>query len=380
MSSTGHNIFGGGGTSLTIGGKLTNSSTNGNGVYGRQHRHHFGRHFDGERDGRALQWHRRDQHRGQRVRPGDPERRQCGGGVRHEGGGDRDGLPRKRRALGIQDRLRSRRSMASCGSTARSARVADAGATTSNSALTGLTSVAGNFYLENGAKVATTGNLSVIGNGQVGARRAQHRRRRRDQPDDRREADQQQHQRQRRLDVGNTGITSADTLTVNGTGGLSNGTTSEINIEGSASVQATLNVANAAAGFGSGKGWRPGRSSSKTTRSWNSRPARSRRSMASWGSTARARTSPTRAPRQQQRADRPHQRHRQFLSGERRQGRADRQFEHHRRRDIVSLDGPDSSSAAAGAQPDDRREADQQQHQRQWHSTSATPASRRPTH
>ena len=81
-----------------------------------------------------------------------------------------------------------------------------------------------------------------------GARRAQHRRLRGHQPDDRREADQQQHQRQRRLDVGNTGITSADTLTVNGTGGLSN--TGEINIEGSATVQATLNVANAAAGFG----------------------------------------------------------------------------------------------------------------------------------
>ena len=52
------------------------------------------------------------------------------------------------------------------------------------------------------------------------------------------------------VDVGNTGITSADTLTVNGTGGLSNGSTSEINIEGSATVQATLDVANAAAGFG----------------------------------------------------------------------------------------------------------------------------------
>ncbi len=45
--------------------------------------------------------------------------------------------------------------------------VADAGATTSNSALTGLTSVAGIFYLENGAKVTTTGNLSVTGNAQL---------------------------------------------------------------------------------------------------------------------------------------------------------------------------------------------------------------------
>ena len=37
---------------------------------------------------------------------------------------------------------------------------------------------------------------------------------------------------------------------MNGAGGLSNGSSSEINIEGSATVQATLNVANAAAGFG----------------------------------------------------------------------------------------------------------------------------------
>ena len=48
-----------------------------------------------------------------------------------------------------------------------SAHVADAGATTSNSALTGLTSVTGTFCLENGAKVAPTGNLSITGNGIV---------------------------------------------------------------------------------------------------------------------------------------------------------------------------------------------------------------------
>ncbi len=44
------------------------------------------------------------------------------------------------------------------------ARVADAGATGSNSALTGLTSVSGNFFLQNGATVTTTGNLSITGN------------------------------------------------------------------------------------------------------------------------------------------------------------------------------------------------------------------------
>jgi hypothetical protein len=54
------------------------------------------------------------------------------------------------------------------------------------------------------------------------------------------------------VSIGNTGITSADTVTVKGTGGLSN--TGTINIIGSTAAQATLNIANAAAGFGSGKG------------------------------------------------------------------------------------------------------------------------------
>ncbi len=94
------------------------------------------------------------------------------------------------------------------------------------------------------------------------------------------------------VSIGTPGITSADTVTVNGTGGLSN--TGQINIEGSASVQATLNVANAAAGFGT-TGVETGGSTSKTTRSWNSRAARSRRSTASCSSTARSHSSPTRA-------------------------------------------------------------------------------------
>ncbi len=79
-------IYGDGGSSLTIAGALTNSSTSYEGVWvlrgrlGRHPRHHVGRHFDGEWDRRGLQ-HRRDRHRRQRHRPGDPERRQCGGGV-----------------------------------------------------------------------------------------------------------------------------------------------------------------------------------------------------------------------------------------------------------------------------------------------------------
>ena len=46
-------------------------------------------------------------------------------------------------------------------------RIADAGKLTSNSALTGLLSVSGDFFLENGATVAPTGNVSVTGNGVI---------------------------------------------------------------------------------------------------------------------------------------------------------------------------------------------------------------------
>ena len=127
-------------------------------------------------------------------------------------------------------------------------RVADAATPGSNSALTGLTSVAGYFFLQNGATVGpTTGNVSLTGNGAM-------------------EVDgpnigggggssltiggtlTNTSTNGSGVSVGNTNITSADTLTVNGTGGLSN--TGNINIEGSATAQATLNVADDAAGFG----------------------------------------------------------------------------------------------------------------------------------
>jgi hypothetical protein len=124
--------------------------------------------------------------------------------------------------------------------------VADAGKLTTNSALTGLSSVTGNFWLSFGATVATTGALSVAGNGSVSL--------------DNRDGGAGgssltiggtlTNSSTNALDIGNTGITSADTLTVNGAGGLTNGASSTINIEGNAAVQATLDVANAAAGFG----------------------------------------------------------------------------------------------------------------------------------
>ena len=103
-----------------------------------------------------------------------------------------------------------------------------------NSALTGLTTVSGNFWLENGAKVSPTGNVSVTGNGTL-------------------ELDgnniggaggssltvggtlTNSSTNSNGVDVGNTGITSADTLTVKGTGGLSN--TGEINILGGSAIR-----------------------------------------------------------------------------------------------------------------------------------------------
>ena len=119
-------------------------------------------------------------------------------------------------------------------------RVADAGKTGSNSALTGLTSCAsGNLYLANGAKVATAGDLTTSdfnsGGGSVqldgnnpggsggssmtiGGRLIN------------------SSSNANGVSIGNAGITSADTLTVKGTGGLINGGTSFVDIEGSATV------------------------------------------------------------------------------------------------------------------------------------------------
>jgi len=112
-----------------------------------------------------------------------------------------------------------------------------------------LTSVAGDFHLENGATVSTTGDLSITGGevlvdggGAGGAGGSS--------LTIGGTLTNSSTNTNGGVEVGNTSITSADTLTVNGTGGLSNAASSTINIAGSAAVQATLNVANAAAGFG----------------------------------------------------------------------------------------------------------------------------------
>jgi hypothetical protein len=126
------------------------------------------------------------------------------------------------------------------------AHVADAGTTGSNSALTGLTSVTDFFLLQNGATLTTTGNLSLTagtieldgpyagGSGGTSLTIGKNL--------------TNSSTNGYGLYIGNTGITSGDTVTVEGTGGLSN--TGYINIVGSTTVRSTLDIANAAAGFG----------------------------------------------------------------------------------------------------------------------------------
>ncbi|RBP17550.1 hypothetical protein DFR50_10241 [Roseiarcus fermentans] len=123
------------------------------------------------------------------------------------------------------------------------ARVADAGSTSTNSALTGLASVSGEFWLENGSSVATTGNLSVTGAGAldldgfntgglgyggsnltIGGNLTNSSASRYG------------------VSVGRPSMPTADTLTVKGAGGLSN--TGNITLEGSASGTGNLVVTN----------------------------------------------------------------------------------------------------------------------------------------
>ena len=124
------------------------------------------------------------------------------------------------------------------------ARIADAGATGSNSALTGLSTVAGNLYLYSGESISTSGNLSITGSSQVmvdygysGGSSLTIGGNLSNSGSD--------------LYIGDTGITSASTVTVNGS--LSNASSSTIYLEGSTSTQATLDVTGAA-GIGTAAG------------------------------------------------------------------------------------------------------------------------------
>ncbi|MFO1080280.1 MAG: VWD domain-containing protein [Reyranellaceae bacterium] len=125
------------------------------------------------------------------------------------------------------------------------ARIADASAGSTNSALVDLKTIAGDFNLTNGASVGpTSGGLSIIGTGRVAL----------DAPyiggaggstltiggvltNSSTDINA--------LDIGNGGITSA--ITVTATGLVNSG---RINIVGNAAAQSTLNITNGAAGFG----------------------------------------------------------------------------------------------------------------------------------
>jgi hypothetical protein len=113
--------------------------------------------------------------------------------------------------------------------------VADASDTSSNSALTGLSSIAGRLFLDNGASIAPSGNLSVTGELHV--------------DDGGNEGGTTLPitgtlSNSNSVAIGNGGLSAATTVTA---AGLSN--TGTITIRGSASNQATLDIA-APAGFG----------------------------------------------------------------------------------------------------------------------------------
>ena len=249
MELDGPNIGGGGGSSLTIGGTLTNSSTNGNGVY-------IGNTSITSADTLTVNGTGGLSNTGSRSTSKAAPRVQSTLNIANDAAGFGTAgvetgtvYPRKRRAAGVQERpdhddrwravaqrreLRASPTPATPGHQQRADRPRPPSPaisfcrTAQRSATTGDLSVTGNGAVEldgpniggGGGSSLTIGgtltNSSTNGNG---------------------------------VYVGNTSITSADTLTVNGTGGLSNDA-GEINIEGSATVQSTLDVANGAAGFG----------------------------------------------------------------------------------------------------------------------------------
>ena len=125
-----------------------------------------------------------------------------------------------------------------------SARIADAAALSTNSALTGLNTVAGELYLENGNSVSVTGNLSITGSGAVdlnsyflsgsggssltiGGTLTN------------------SSSNSNALDIGYSNIATGDTVTAKA---LNN--TSDISITGNGTIQSTLDITTGAAGFG----------------------------------------------------------------------------------------------------------------------------------
>ena len=165
-------------------------------------------------------------------------------------------------------------------------------------------------------------------------------------------------------------------MTVNGTGGLSN--TGEINIEGSATVQSTLNVANAAAGFGTA-GVETGTVFLQNDALLEFKSGQIRTvDGALWLDGANARVADAGALDHQQRADRPDHRFREFLSGERRDGQRRPATLSVTGNGTLELDG-NNNGGAGGSSLTVGGTLTNSSTNSNGVSTSATPASLRPT-
>ena len=125
-----------------------------------------------------------------------------------------------------------------------SARIADAGTLATNSALTGLITVAGSLYLENGNSVGVASNLAITGSGRVdldsfflsgsgGSTLTVGGTLTNNSTDG------------NAIDIGYANISTGDTVTAKA---LSN--TGDISISGNGTIQSTLDITNGAAGFG----------------------------------------------------------------------------------------------------------------------------------
>jgi hypothetical protein len=124
------------------------------------------------------------------------------------------------------------------------ARIADAGTLATNSALTGLGTVAGDFELSAGVSVTTTGSLNITGNGVVWL----------DSPNNNGGGGSSLNvggtltvssTNNNALSIGNGYIVTGDTVTAKA---LVN--TGVIDIQGNGTIQSTLDITNGAAGFG----------------------------------------------------------------------------------------------------------------------------------
>ena len=168
------------------------------------------------------------------------------------------------------------------------ARIADAGTLATNSALTGLNTVAGELALSSGASVNTNGALTVTGDGVLWL----------DSPFNGGSGGSSlkvggtltvSSTNNNALFIGNTNIGAADTMTAAGL--VSTGV---IQIQGAA--PSSRRWISPPERPGSARwGWRPGRLASPTMRCWSSPAARSGRSMVRLVSSAPMRGSPTQA-------------------------------------------------------------------------------------